>query len=113
MQLEYTIPAEVRHKRTPRRGGLLTERCNSCGVVVLLESAQGMFTFDVRALLSSSTKTTPSGVSADRVHGLGRLNVQNASRREDIRRRGSADHLSRQHEEGWHKDQNRQGTADP
>jgi hypothetical protein len=36
-----------------------------------------------------------TGVSADRVHGFGRFILQNASRREDIRRRGSANDLVR------------------
>src|SRR5882724_5589119 len=40
------------------------------------------------------------GVSADVLHGFGRFNVQNASRREGIRRHGSADHVSRLEEEG-------------
>ena len=41
------------------------------------------------------------GVSTDRLHGFGRFNLQNISRREGVRRRGSADHLIRLQEERW------------
>src|SRR6266511_3901774 len=41
----------------------------------------------------------PYGVSADRVHGFGRFNLQNTSRRRGLRRRGSSDHLGRLEEE--------------
>src|SRR4030095_9154022 len=40
------------------------------------------------------------GVSTNLLHGFGRFNLQNASRRGGSRCRGSADHLSRLEEEG-------------
>jgi hypothetical protein len=55
----------------------------------------------VRGELAKETRQ-PSmcGMSADRVHGFGRLNVQNTSRRGSAKRRGSADDLVGLEEEG-------------
>jgi hypothetical protein len=45
------------------------------------------------------------GVSADLLHGFGRFNLQNTSRRGGPKCRGSADHLGRLEEKGWRNGQ--------
>jgi hypothetical protein len=45
----------------------------------------------------------PYGVSANRLHGFGRFNLQNTSRPGGAMRRGLPDHLGRLEEEGWRK----------
>jgi len=55
----------------------------------------------VKVLRNVVASTEPRGVSADRVHELGRLNLQNISCRGSIRHRGSAEPLVGREEARW------------
>jgi hypothetical protein len=59
MQLDHSTPWEIRKKPMVRLRRFLLKGVIRCGAVVFLGKAKGFLTFDVRALLSNSTKPTP------------------------------------------------------
>ena len=55
----------------------------------------------ITAIMVTNIDMIVVGVSANRLHGFGRFNLQNTACRGGSRCRSSAEHLGRLEEEGW------------